>query len=447
MPSKSKTIYSCTNCGAQFPKWSGRCLECGTWGALTEEIKRNDKRTATEAPAAEILNLSKVNAQTANRYDTGIDEMDRVLGGGLVPGSLVLLAGEPGIGKSTILAQLIGAVNNKHKIKCFYASGEESASQIKSRFERLKLPVKDIDFISETNVDMLAAALKKEPDSLVVVDSVQTVHVGSIPSEAGSVNQIRASTMSFLELAKENNIALVLVGHITKDGQVAGPKTLEHMVDTVLYLESGKNDDYRSLRAQKNRFGSVNELGMFEMGDSGFRQIKNPAAIFLDAIDENPGGSVISVIMKGTRPFMVEIQALVTKTIFGYPQRKASGYDLNRLQVLCAVLTKKGGINLTNQDVVINIVGGMKLSDPALDLAVCMAIASSLLNQKVSRKTVILGEVGLGGEVRNISKLNERIKEAKKLGFDLAYIPASAKPKTTLKTQKIKLVSDIVKEI
>ena len=307
----------------------------------------------------------------------------------------------------------------------------------------MRCDIKGVQFISETDVEKIIPAIlggkpsyakaseDKPADAkamagkpvLVVVDSIQTMYSSEVPSEAGGINQIRACTIKFLELAKENNIAVILTGHITKDGSAAGPKSLEHIVDAVLYLESQTGHDYRMLRASKNRFGSVDELGVFEMTGQGFKEVSNPSAVFLDDKVQSISGSVVGVIMEGTRPFLVEVQALVTKTVFGYPQRKSSGFDLNRLQVLTSVLTKRANINLTNQDVIINIAGGLKVSDPSLDLAVCLAISSSLLNQVVDRKTVVIGEVGLGGEIRKVGKLKERLKEAEKLGFKTAVIP------------------------
>jgi DNA repair protein RadA/Sms len=440
--SKTKNIYVCSNCDAQSPKWSGRCLECGSWGSLsikTIDEKEVKNKIAPET-AAEIINLNSIEDKRLARIKVGIGEVDRVLGGGLVQGSLILLSGEPGIGKSTIVAQIAKSIQKN----VIYVSGEESASQIKDRFLRLGCQLDRIKFINETEVEKIITALKKEKPALVIVDSIQTIYLSEIPSEAGSVAQIRASAVKFLELAKRNDLAVILIGHITKDGQVAGPKTLEHIVDTVIYLESDKAHDYRILRATKNRFGSVNELGIFEMTSGGFKEILNPSLIFLDSGMQNISGSVISAVMEGTRPFLVEIQALVTKIVFGYPQRKASGFDLNRLQVLAAVLTKRAKVNLTDQDIILNIVGGLSVDDPALDLAVCAAIISSILNQTIDRKTVILGEVGLGGEVRNVAKLEERLNEAEKLGFMQAIIPDSNVKAGKISLVKVKNLIDIV---
>ena len=421
MVQKVKNIYVCSNCDAQFSKWNGRCLECGAWGTLGENTldQRTAEKEAIKMEPAAVYDLAKIQTKKQNRIKTGINEVDQVLGGGIVPGSLLLLSGEPGIGKSTLLAQIASAIGQPF----VYASGEESAGQIKERFERLKCDLENIRFISDTNVEKIIARLKETKPPIAIIDSIQTVYSLLSPSEPGSINQIRTSTIRFLEIAKQNNIAIILVGHITKDGAVAGPKSLEHIVDTVLYLESERTHCYRVLRSTKNRFGSVNEVGIFTMTGDGFKEVKNPSSIYLETAQEAITGSVISTVMEGTRPFMVEIQALVSKTVFGYPQRKSSGFDLNRLQVLSAVLTKRAKINLMNQDIILNVVGGLKINDPGLDLAVCLAIVSGLLNQTINRKTIALGEVGLGGEVRNISKLKERLTEAAKLGFDQAIIP------------------------
>ena len=411
---KSANLFICANCDAQFPKWQGRCPECGQWGTVTEQqSSANGKQSAP----ATVINLSEISSDEGFiRLTTKIEEIDRVFGGGIVSGSLTLLAGEPGIGKSTLVAQIADAVGKSGDV--LYASGEESLPQVKLRLERLKCSLEKLSFVNDTDIDKIAAAVEKTNPKLVIIDSIQTVQTSSVPGEAGGINQIRAVAVRCLEIAKRRNIAFIVIGHITKDGTVAGPKSLEHLVDTVLYLEQETARGYQLLRASKNRFGSTNELGIFEMTAGGFIPVKNPSSIFLDTDTLSASGSVISCIIEGTRPFLVEIQALVTKTVFGYPQRKASGFDLNRLQVLVAVINKRTKINLTAQDIIVNVVGGLEIDDPGIDAAVVAALISSMLDKPVHKKTLLLGELGLGGEIRPISHLNIRTKEGAKLGFD-----------------------------
>ncbi len=440
-----KKIFSCTNCGAQFPKWSGRCLECNSWGTLVEDLfdkKDLEKKSLKEISSAKIISLSSLGTEKLLRFNTNISEIDRVLGGGVVPGSLVLLSGEPGIGKSTLVAQI--ASRTAGEISTIYVSGEESAIQVRDRLERLEVNFSKVKFISETNVEKIIAAVLKEKPAILVIDSVQTIYSSLLPSEAGGVAQIRATAIKFLELAKENNIAVILIGHITKDGQVAGPKSLEHIVDTVLYLENEVGSNFCFLRTTKNRFGSVNELGVLEMTSKGFSEVKNPGAVFVDTLEKNLSGSVVSCVMEGSRPFLVDVQSLVSKTVFGYPQRKASGFDLNRLVVLSAVVSKRTKTNLMAQDIILNLAGGLKASDPALDLAVVAAIISSYRDKKFAKGTLILGEVGLGGEIRPISKLSQRLKEAERLGFQQAIIPLVETKGVKMKLLKIKNINDLV---
>lgn len=454
---KKNKIYNCTKCGAQSLKWTGRCLECGGWGTVEEEASApSGTKDATKDRAniepAKISNLSDVKDLKQVRIITGISELDRVLGGGLVPGSLVLLAGEPGIGKSTMLAQMTNAVSNRIEktfvgndgtVRVLYVSGEESAPQVRDRFRRLGCDLDKIFFAGDTNVEKIRASVLKEKPSLLIIDSIQTMRNPEIPSEAGSINQIRACTASFLELAKQHNISVIITGHITKDGHVAGPKSLEHIVDTVIYLEHDQSLHFRLLRSTKNRFGSINEIGIFEMTSRGFVQVKNPSAVFMNSSKQDITGTAVSCVMEGTRPFLVEVQALVTKTVFGYPQRKATGIDTNRLQVLAAVLQKRAGLNLSNQDIILNIVGGLKVSEPAMDLAICAAIISSLTNITINKQALFLGEVGLGGEVRNVGKIKERLNEAHRLGFKELYLPDLNITSAKLKIKKIANLSDL----
>jgi len=446
MTDKAQTIFVCTKCDAQFPKWSGRCLECGAWGTLAEGVATKnevvpmrEKMTRSTGPAANFINLADVESTQGERILTGMPEVDRVLGGGLVPGSLVLLGGEPGIGKSTITAQIVDSIAKKNGQPVLYVSGEESAVQVKSRLERLNCDLKNLSFAGETNIEkIIAGAIKLKPQ-LVVIDSIQTVYSSQVPSEAGNINQIRACAVGFLELAKTHNIAVLLIGHITKDGQIAGPKSLEHIVDTVVYLEAETINNHSLLRAAKNRFGSINEIGVFEMTGAGFREVSDPSSIFLENGQVNMVGTAIGCVLEGSRAFLIDVQALVTKTIFGYPQRKSSGFDLNRLQVLAAVLSKKQKLNLGASDIILNIVGGLKINDPALDLAVSMAIISSLQNKELDRRCLILGELGLSGELRPVSKIDLRLSEAEKLGFTTALIP-DVKNDNLNKFKKIKLI-------
>lgn len=436
---KTNTIHVCTNCDAQFPKWNGRCLECGAWGTLEEKTldSQQPAKQINIAPA-KSFKLTNLDSQQQPRLMTQLPEVDRVFGNGIVPGSVTLLGGEPGIGKSTLVAQIANALQYNYQV--VYVSGEESIQQVKLRLDRLNCRLDKLTFITDTNVEKISAATKQLKPQLLIIDSIQTVYTNDVLSETGSLSQIKASAVKFLPLAKQDNIAIIFIGHITKDGNIAGPKSLEHLVDTVIYLETDHSQAYRFLRAVKNRFGSTNEIGIFEMTSQGLKQITNPTAIFLEQADQAITGSVISSIIEGTRPFLVEIQALVTKTIFGYPQRKASGFDLNRLQVLTAVLTKRANINLANQDVILNIVGGLKISDPGLDLAICASIISSFYNKTINRQTLILGEVGLGGEVRSVARLEDKLKEAQKLGFQQAITP---KVKQEIKCLPIKQISNL----
>ncbi len=441
-----KKIYVCSHCDAQFPKWSGRCLECGSWGTLDESIidtQSEKKEAAKKVGDATVLDLRSLKAGPEIRVKSGWEEIDRVLGGGLLPGSLLLLSGEPGIGKSTLAAQLADTLSAQGEV--LYVSGEESAIQIKTRLERLKCDLKRLRFVGETSVEKIAGAAIKMKPSLVVVDSIQTVYSSFIPSEAGSLSQIRAVAVKFLEIAKEYGISVLLIGHITKDGQVAGPKSLEHIVDTVLSLENEPGSNYCLLRTSKNRFGSVNELGVLEMTGAGFIEAKDPSSVFLGSGATAIPGSVIGCVLEGSRPFLVNIQALVTQTVFGYPQRKASGLDINRLQVLSAVIAKRSQINLVTRDIILNVVGGLKINDPALDLAVCAAIISSYLNKSLASGMVIIGEVGLGAELRPVLRLEHRLKEAEKLGFKSAIVPAEVEYKSgKLKLLKIKNLGELV---
>jgi len=442
MADKISTIYVCSQCDAQSPKWSGRCLECGAWGSLKQTIVNltANKNSLPEAEPAIIQNLDQPGGLQVRRMMTNIQEIDRVFGQGIVVGSLTLLGGEPGIGKSTLVAQIADSLDKT----IMYVSGEESLNQVKLRLERLNCKMDKIKFVGETNIEKIVSAIQTLNPALVIIDSIQTVHSRDLPSESGSVAQIRACAVKLLEVAKHDNISTIVIGHITKDGSLAGPKSLEHIVDTVLYLETDPSNSYRFLRSTKNRFGSTHELGVFEMTSQGLKEVKNPTEIFLEQNTKAITGSVISCIIEGTRPFLTEIQALVSKTVFGYPQRKSSGFDLNRLQVLAAVISKRTKINLTTQDIILNVVGGLKINDPSIDLAICGAVISSHLNKALDQKTIILGEVGLGGEVRPVGNLQHRLSEASNLGFTTAIIPKTSIKANKIETHQITSLNDLI---
>ncbi len=421
---KIKTIFNCSHCDAQYQKWVGRCSECGKWGSV-EEVTVNqrgeEKNNPTVAPT-KTTKLSEIKGTTIQRFSTNIDEIDRVLGGGLVPGVLILLGGEPGIGKSTLSIQLANIVPNT-----IYFSGEESIGQIKLRADRLGITSDTLELANETSVEIICATITSQKPKLAVIDSIQTIYSSEHPGELGSVNQVKACATKLLETAKSTNTAICIIGHVTKDGNVAGPKTLEHLVDTVLYLEGDRYHAYRILRTIKNRFGSTNEIGIFEMKNEGLCEVKNASASFIEERGESTSGSVITCLLEGTRPILVEVQALVNKTSFGFPVRKASGFDLNRLHVLIAVLQKRAGLNLSEYDVHLNIAGGVKTKEPAVDLAVCLAIASSFKDKELGKDLVAFGEVGLGGEIRNIPQTEKRIKECENLGMKRAITAKSTK--------------------
>ena len=388
--------------------------------------KIEEKDLLSKVLMGEISDLSQIKDEDSIRLISGISEVDRVLGGGLVKGSISLLSGEPGVGKSTILAQIADSLlkNNSKLADVLYISGEESASQVKLRLERLKCDLKKFKFIGETNLEKIISSVIKAQPGLLIVDSIQTIYSASLLSEAGGVGQIRMVAIKFMELAKKYNIPVFLIGHVTKDGQVAGPKSLEHIVDVVLYLENDGRGGHYILRSVKNRFGSVNEIGVLEMTGQGLEEVKNPSLSFLESdLSSAFSGSVFSCVIEGRRPFLINVQALVSRTVFGYPQRKSSGFDSNRLQVLSALISKRQKLDLMSHDIILNIVGGFKTNDPALDLAVSLAIISSLKNKYLNKKTIVLGELGLGGELRAISHLDLRLKEAEKMGFTTIILP------------------------
>ncbi len=436
MSEKIKKIFVCLKCDAQFPKWFGQCPECGSWGSLVEqEIKKERQKIKNIGEAGEVISFEKIKIEKFPRIKTNIEELDRVLGGGIVPGSVILLGGEPGVGKSTLMLQIANQLITNNSV--LYISGEESAEQVKMRIDRLGIQTKNLKFLGETNIETICATIEKEKPSLVIIDSIQTMYSNQLSSEAGSIVQVRLSTAKLLEVAKKNKIPILITAHVTKEGIIAGPKTLEHLVDTVCYLEGDPYHQFRLLRTVKNRFGSTNEVGVFEMKEKGLFEVKNPSEAFLSQREEKNPGSVVSAVLAGGRSFLVEVQALVAKTSFGYPQRRAIGLDFNRVQLLIAVLSRRLGIPLGNYDVHLNIVGGIKIEEPAIDLGVCLAIISAYKNKAIEPELVVFGEVGLAGEIRSVSQEEKRIKEAEKLGFLKIIKPVS---KFKIKSNKLKII-------
>lgn len=418
---KSKSIFACTNCGTQFPAWQGRCTECGSWGTVVEETTERTKTKPTgNTRVPDAVPLSSVRGVDAEHRPTGIAEFDRVLSGGLVPGSLTLLGGSPGIGKSTLVMQVAAAVASAGTVA--YISGEESKEQLKLRADRLKIKTNAIVVITETDIDAIVAYCSAQTSALVIVDSIQTVASSEIPGEAGSIQQIKGCTVRLLEAAKKTATPILLVGHVTKEGVVAGPRTLEHLVDTVLYLEGDGTETFRLLRTVKHRFGITDEVGVFAMTNIGLESVANPSELFL-AKDNRASGTAVTAILEGTRAFLIDVQALVTPTAFGFPRRLANGIETNRLELLVAVLARRAGLNLATFDIHLNCVGGLKVRERAIDLALCAAIASGKNDAPLDRDTVYIGEVGLGGEVRPVPRLEQRLKEASQRGFRVAFVP------------------------
>jgi DNA repair protein RadA/Sms len=418
--SKTKIKYICSNCGYESLRWLGKCPECESWNSFTEEIIETSKR---KTPAFKgNVPLHKINEITANeeeRLKTGIKEFDRVLGGGLMPGSVILLGGDPGIGKSTLAMQSAANISDT----VLYVTGEESSKQIKIRAMRLGIKSENFYVLAETDLNPIIAAINKLNPSVVVIDSIQTVYRSDLENSPGTITQIRECTSLLMNEAKKKHFSVIIIGHVTKEGMIAGPKILEHIVDTVIQFEGESHHTFRILRAQKNRFGSTNEIGVFEMHENGLKEVKNPSELFLSERDKETAGSVVTSSMEGTRPILLEVQALVTPSNYGNPQRVTTGFDQRRLSILLAVLEKRAGYRLSANNVFLNMAGGVKIIEPSVDLAVCCSIASSLLNKVVDNNTVVVGEVGLGGEVRSVSHIEKRIQEAEKLGFRSIVIP------------------------
>ncbi len=422
MAKKDSVRYVCSNCGAVSATWSGRCYNCGEWNTLQEQLDVASKMTHQKGHTLATQTVTSSLAKDHKRLTSSIEEFDTVFGSGIVAGSVNLIAGQPGIGKSTLLLQLAHALAKKYKV--LYVSGEESAHQIGIRAERLGVNQKNLQLATSTVADDIASTISANAYDLVIVDSIQTVSCNDIASAAGSVSQITNSTALLTAAAKQSGTALILVGHVTKEGSIAGPKVLEHAVDVVLQLEGDRYGGFKILRAVKNRYGSTNEAGIFEMTDTGLQPVANPSAALL-AERQASDGSVVLATMEGTRPLLVEVQALVNRTSYGYPKRAASGIDLNRINLLVAMLERRTKLNLSDQDIYINIIGGIRLTEPAADLAICMAIATASRSMQLKQNAVVFGEVGLSGEVRHVPFIDKRIAEAKKLGFDLAIGPVT----------------------
>ena len=424
MAKAKKSIFFCQNCGHEESKWLGQCPMCKEWNTFVEEKMTMSKtvEAAKSRGELEVVTLSSVSTTEDERIKTGIGELDRVLGGGIVPGSLVLVGGDPGIGKSTLLLQVCQRLAENKK-KVLYISGEESLKQIKLRANRMGDFSETLYLLCETNLDLIRTVIEREKPETVIIDSIQTMYNEAVGLAPGSVSQVRESTNILMQLAKGMNISIFIVGHVTKEGTVAGPRVLEHMVDTVLYFEGDRHASYRILRGVKNRFGSTNEIGVFEMQRSGLAEVENPSEFMLNGKPEHASGSVVACAMEGTRPMLMEIQALVCKTNFGMPRRTAAGFDYNRVNLLMAVLEKRIGLPLSGYDAYVNIAGGIKMNEPAADLGIVMAIASSYKNQPIAEDTIVFGEVGLSGEVRAVTMPEQRIAEAKKLGFKTCLLP------------------------
>ncbi len=451
-------IYICENCGGSFPKWMGKCSQCGNWNSLVETVIPTGKKKLSSKDFKKITiaeALDKISTDKFKRIPSSISEFDRVLGGkesnqGIVPGSVVLLAGDPGIGKSTLLLQvcsnLVSLGTNHKPLTTLYVSGEESSGQIKLRADRLGISSSNLLILPETNVDQIIYTIEKQKPALAIIDSIQALYSQEITSQAGTVPQVYFCSLKLTEMAKEKKIPVFLIGHVTKAGSIAGPKVLEHLVDVVLYLEGEKYHTYRMLRNIKNRFGPTSEVGIFEMKEKGFYEVKNPSKVLIEE-RASASGSVIAASLEGTRPLLVELQALTSTTSFGYPKRTASGIDFNRLQLLLAVLTKRAELKLANQDVYCNVSGGFKISEPALDLGICLAIASAYKDKPIDSDLVTFGEVGLSGELKTVFHSELRIIEAERLGFKKVLVPQSTRLEGSKRKIKVLKAQDLKQAI
>jgi DNA repair protein RadA/Sms len=446
---KTGTVYVCNECGCESPRWNGKCDECGAWNSFEEvEIAPRTAGKAGVRPFGGVrgreetfnrsLKIAEVDTDSELRYDTGMTELNRVLGGGIVKGSLVLLGGEPGIGKSTLLLQICQKLGENYSI--LYVSGEESARQLKLRAIRLGVDTESLYILTDTNAVSVCDAVIQTKPGIVIIDSVQTMRIEEISSSAGSVTQVRECTNLFMHTAKSEEIPILIVGHVNKDGAIAGPKVMEHIVDAVLYFEGDRNVTYRILRAVKNRYGSTNEIGVFEMAQGGLLEVENPSAMLLEGRPQGVSGSCVTCVMEGTRPILAEVQALVTKSGFSAPRRAATGFDYNKMAIILAVLEKRAGMFFGALDVYINVVGGFKLTEPAADLSVALALYSALTDKPINEKVTAFGEIGLGGEIRAVSNAEKRIAEAARMGFDICIAPKHSLKHLTLNAGQLKII-------
>ena len=451
---KVKTIFSCTECGAQSPKWTGQCPDCGAWNTLVEGVENQAKTSgrnavyASLAPTAQVQSLTDIQPRHNDRISTGSGELDRVLGGGLVSGSVVLIGGDPGVGKSTLLLQALADINKRAPV--LYVSGEESAEQLALRARRLDLGKSDMNLLAENRMEQILATIGDQSELVVVIDSIQTVFTDLLQSAPGSVAQVRECAAQLVRLAKHRNLSLFLVGHVTKEGTLAGPRVLEHMVDTVLYFEGDTSSSFRVVRAMKNRFGAVNEIGVFNMTETGLADVSNPSAMFVSRHGDAVAGSVVLATQEGTRPLLVEIQTLVDESRLSNPRRVCVGLDQTRLAMLLAVLHRHAGIVTYDQDVFVNVAGGIRITETAADLGVLLAIYSSLRDKPLGNKLVVFGEVGLAGELRPVQRGQDRLREAAKLGFEHAIVPHANRPKSAiagLKVTAVKKLQDALEAI
>lgn len=440
---RSRYIYTCNQCGYESSKWNGKCPSCGAWNSFEEEIAENSSSSGRATVQSidlsdNILELESIGIDSDVRYDTGIGELNRVLGGGLVKGSLVLLGGEPGIGKSTILLQICQFLGEEHSV--LYVSGEESARQIKLRAQRLGVDTENLYILTATDAEAIAETVSSCTPDIVIIDSIQTVSISRIASSPGSITQVRECTNLFMHTAKDREIPIILVGHVNKDGAIAGPKVMEHIVDAVLYFEGERHQSYRLLRSVKNRFGSTNEIGVFEMLEKGLREVQNPSQMLLSGRPHNVSGTCVACVMEGSRPILAEVQALAAKTSYSAPRRMATGFDFNRLNIIIAVLEKRLGIFMGSLDVYLNIVGGFRLDEPAGDLPVAMALYSGIMDKQIDENLIAFGEIGLGGEIRSVSHISNRIREAERMGFSICIVPKQSMNGIDPKEHTIKII-------